>query len=227
VFRHQPLSGVNGSFWTLPFEVLAYVVLLALATVRALRPWVVAALLVLGLVLYQLSVANHALTLRYQFNGMWLTDLIRLEVWFLAGMLMALLADRVVGNWALGAAALAVTVVGLHQNWALATIPGLAVLVIWVGTLPCRPAERLHRLGDPSYGMYLSGFLLQQLLVWSGIVGHNAWLCFLSGAVLATMFGFASWHLIEKRAMRLAGPRRRKPTPVEPEPAERELVGVG
>jgi len=44
-------------------------------------------------------------------------------------------------------------------------IPGLAVLIIYVGTLPCRPLERLHRLGDPSYGMYLSGFALQQFLV--------------------------------------------------------------
>ena len=40
VFRHQPLSGVNGSLWTLPFEVLAYLALLLLATTRLLRPWV-------------------------------------------------------------------------------------------------------------------------------------------------------------------------------------------
>ena len=225
VFRHQPLSGVNGSLWTLPFEVLAYVALLGLALSRLLRAWVLALLLAIGLVFYDHSVAHRAWPLDVHVDGLWLYDLVRLEVWFAAGALLALLKDRVIGRHALAAVALVVAVVGVGTHEAMVAIPALALLVIYLGTLPCRPAEVLHRLGDPSYGMYLSGFVLQQLVVWAGLTRLNPWLSFAEGAVLATLFGFASWHLIEKRAMRLATPRRKDP-PAGPVDEPRELVGA-
>ncbi len=108
-------------------------------------------------------------------------------------------------------------VIGITTHQAMVAIPALACLIIYVGTLPCRPAERLHRLGDPSYGMYLSGFVVQQFLVWVGLVHvHQPWLAFVEGAVLATAFGYASWHLVEKRAMRLVKPRASEPAPPMP-----------
>ena len=111
-------------------------------------------------------------------------------------------------------AALVVAFIGVTTHQAIVAIPALACLVIYLGTLPCRPAERLHRLGDPSYGMYLSGFVIQQFLVWVGLVQvHQPWLSFVEGAVLATAFGYASWHLVEKRAMRLVKPRASEPAP--------------
>jgi peptidoglycan/LPS O-acetylase OafA/YrhL len=225
VFRHQPLSGVNGSLWTLPFEVLAYLALLLLATSRLLRPWVLAALLVVGLVFYDLSVAHRTVPLAVHINGLWLSDFVRLEVWFVAGALLAFMKDRVTGRHLPAAAALVVAAIGIGAHQAMAAVPALALLVIYVGTLPCPPAERLHRLGDPSYGMYLSGFVIQQTLVWVGWVRLNPWLSFAEGAVLATIFGYTSWHLVEKRAMRLAS----RPKPQDPDAtpvAEPELIGL-
>jgi peptidoglycan/LPS O-acetylase OafA/YrhL len=222
VFRHQPLSGVNGSLWTLPFEVLAYVGLLLLAVSRLLRTWVLAVLLAVGLVLYNLSVAHRTLPLAVHIDGLWLSDLVRLQVWFVAGALLALLKDRVVGNHVVAAIALVVAGIGIDAHQAIVAVPALALLVIYVGTLPFAPAERLHRLGDPSYGMYLSGFVIQQMLVWAGWVRLNPWLSFAEGAVLATIFGYTSWHLVEKRAMRLATRPKPRPAPaIEP-----ELVGL-
>ncbi len=117
-----------------------------------------------------------------------------------------------------------IAAVGLGTHQAVVAIPALAFLVIYVGTLPCRPAEALHRLGDPSYGMYLSGFVIQQTLVWAGWVHLDPWLSFAEGAVLAMTFGYASWHLVEKRAMRLVPRARPKATEPEPPPIPRELV---
>jgi peptidoglycan/LPS O-acetylase OafA/YrhL len=224
VFRHQPLNGVNGSLWTLPFEVLAYLALLGLAVSRLLRRWVLAVLLVVGLVFYEHSVAYRSWPLDVHVNGLWLYDFVRLEVWFVAGALLALLKDRVVRRHALGALAAVAAVVGIGLHLAPIAVPALAGLIIYVGTLPCRPAEALHRVGDPSYGMYLSGFVIQQALVWAGWSNLNPWLSFAEGAVLATLFGFASWHLVEKRAMRWSG----RPTSSPPSPAPTpELVGAG
>jgi peptidoglycan/LPS O-acetylase OafA/YrhL len=220
VFRHQPLRGVNGSLWTLPYEVLAYLALLVLATSRLLRAWVLAALLAVGLVFYDMSVAHRTVALAVHIDGLWLYDLVRLQVWFVAGALLAFLKDRVTDRHLVAAVALLIACIGIGTHQAVVAVPALALLVIYLGTLPFAPAERLHRLGDPSYGMYLSGFVIQQTLVWAGWVHLNPWLSFAEGAVLATIFGYTSWHLVEKRAMRLAS----RPKPQEL--AERELVHV-
>ncbi len=171
---------------------------------------------------YDLSVAHRTVTLAVHVDGLWLYDLVRLQVWFVAGALLVFLKDRVVGRHLVAAVALLVAGIGISTHQAIAAVPALALLVIYVGTLPCPPAERLHRLGDPSYGMYLSGFVIQQTLVWAGWVHLNPWLSFAEGAVLATLFGYASWHLIEKRAMRLAS----RPRPPAAQAIEPELVGL-
>ena len=218
VFDHQPLSGVNGSFWTLPYEIGAYLGLLALGTARLLRWWVLGVLLVVGLFFYDTSVANRTLVMHQHWNGLWLNNAVRLGVWFVAGVLIAHVAHLVVRRHLVALGALVVAGVGIVTHQAALAIPPLACLVIYLGTLPCRPAERLHRLGDPSYGMYLSGFVIQQFLVWAGLVHvHQPGLSFAEGLVAATAFGYASWHLVEKRAMRLVKPRADEPAPPSPE----------
>jgi len=208
VFRHQPLNGVNGSFWTLPYEIGAYLALLVLGLARLVRWWLLSALLALGLVLYDTSVANRTLPLHQTWNGLWLNNAVRLGVWFVAGVLIAQVSHLVIRRHLVALAALVLATIGIVSHQAVLAIPPLALLVIYAGTLPLAAADRLHRLGDPSYGMYLSGFVIQQFLVWAGLVHvHQVWLPFAEGAVLATAFGYASWHLVEKPSMRLVTPR--------------------
>jgi peptidoglycan/LPS O-acetylase OafA/YrhL len=217
VFRHQPLSGVNGSLWTLPYEIGAYLALLLLGVLRLVRWWLLVALLAVGLFFYNTSVANPTIIMHQQWNGLWLSNAVRLGVWFVAGVLIAEVSHLVVRRHLVALVALTLAVIGIATHQAIVAIPPLACLIIYVGTLPCRPAERLHRLGDPSYGMYLSGFVVQQFLVWAGLVRvHQPWLSFVEGAILATAFGYASWHLVEKPAMRLVKPRASEPAPPQP-----------
>jgi peptidoglycan/LPS O-acetylase OafA/YrhL len=220
VFDHQPLSGVNGSFWTLPYEIGAYLALLLLGMLRLVRWWLLAAVLAVGLFFYNTSVANPTIIMHQHWNGLWLNNAVRLGVWFVAGVLIAEVSHLVVRRHLVASCMLALAAIGVGTHQAMVAIPALACLIIYLGTLPCRPAERLHRLGDPSYGMYLSGFVVQQFLVWAGLVHvHQPWLSFVEGAVLATAFGYASWHLVEKRAMRLVKPRASEPAPPMTPPA--------
>jgi peptidoglycan/LPS O-acetylase OafA/YrhL len=214
VFRHQPLNGVNGSLWTLPYEVGAYVVLLLLGMTRLLRWWVLAAMTVVLLVLYHLGISNKTIALWDTWNGLLLQNVPRLAVWFVLGALLCEGRRLVVRRHAFAAVALVLAVVGIWWGEDFIAIPGLAFLVIYVGTLPCEPAAFVHRLGDPSYGMYLYGFVIQQTLMWSGLVhSHQPMLSFVEGMVLSVIFGYASWHLIERRALRLLRPRRRDEPP--------------
>ncbi len=170
---------------------------------------------------YDTSVAGRALPLSQHWNGLWLNNAVRLGVWFVAGVLLAQVSHLVVRRHWVALGAVAVAGLGIVEHEAVLGIPALALLVVYLGTLPCRPAERLHRLGDPSYGMYLSGFAIQQFLVWVGLVHvHQPWLSFAEGAGLTLVFGYASWHLLEKRAMRLIKPKVDQPDqPARPDPS--------
>ncbi len=209
VFRHQPLNGINGSLWTLPYEVGAYLALLVLGVTRMLRWWVLAALTVFALALYHLGISNKTISLWDSWNGLVVQNLVRLGVWFVLGALLCEARHLVVRRHRVAAVAVVAALVGIwiHQDWI--AIPALAFLVIYLGTLPFRPADVLHRLGDPSYGMYLYGFVIQQTLMWTGLVHRDQpWLSFVEATVLAVIFGYASWHLVERRALRLLRPKR-------------------
>jgi len=77
------------------------------------------------------------------------------------------------------------------------------------------------RKNDYSYGIYIYGFLMQQLFA---SLGYNRWgyLPFsLLSLAAAVACAWLSWHLIERHAMHLKGwtprlPRRRR----APEPAD-------
>ena len=86
--------------------------------------------------------ANPIVHLHQHWNGLWLQNGVRLGVWFVAGCSSphsCATASSAVTSSAL--AALAVAVFGIATHQAIVAIPALAFLVIYVGTLPCRPAE--------------------------------------------------------------------------------------
>ena len=83
----------------------------------------------------------------------------------------------------------------------------------------CLPWHGFNRFGDYSYGIYLWGFPCQQLIVlW---LGHpRPGRITLLALPLALFFAIASWHLIERPALRL---KRRKADPRQQQDANAAL----
>ena len=76
-------------------------------------------------------------------------------------------------------------------------------LTIWLALNPRLPVVPAARFGDFSYGLYIYGWPSEQLLAWLG-EGRLGALPLLGGAlVLSLILSAASWHLVEKRALRL------------------------
>lgn len=76
--------------------------------------------------------------------------------------------------------------------------------VVAIGSRKSRLARVVRSAGDPSYGVYLWAFPIQQViiglwaplpLIWNIVVV----------LVLATAVGYASWHLLEKHAIAWGG----------------------
>ena len=211
VFTTNPLTAVNASIWTLPYEVLCYLGLVLAGVCRLLRPAVVGAALLGGLVLYRIGVSERVLDLTGSIDGVYGIFVVAFGVWFLAGMLLAHARALVVGRHAVAMGAAAALVGGRLLGEPTLVICGLSVAIVYVGTLPVPAAAVVRRAGDPSYGMYVWAFPIQQVLVWAGV--HDPWAVVALAAPASIAAGYASWHLVERRAVRLAHRWTRRPEP--------------
>jgi peptidoglycan/LPS O-acetylase OafA/YrhL len=184
LFLHNPRGGVvNGTLWTIPQELLCYVLLgfAALLGVTRRRATLVLALAAAALVVLLLNCASP------------LVPAPGLVLAFFSGVLLFRSAALVPLHGGLALAGLALALVLLrpgHDN-AIAMLP-LAYATVWLGL---RDAPRLP--GDYSYGLYLAGYPLQQ--VYSQLFpGMRVWWADLAFALpLALLFAGLSWHLVE------------------------------
>jgi peptidoglycan/LPS O-acetylase OafA/YrhL len=187
----------NGSVWTLFWEALCYVSVLVAGIVGAFRwRWSIPVVFVLALV-------GHVLVDLGPLEGnFWAKYLSRFGLMFAAGALVWLWQDRLpVGRrWATGALAIVVgSLIVLPEYRAVAALP-LAYLAIYAGAALRAPRWRLRN--DLSYGVYIYGFPVQQIIALAGGVrwgvGAYAALSVISTLPLAA----ASWWWIEKPALR-------------------------
>jgi peptidoglycan/LPS O-acetylase OafA/YrhL len=183
---------VNGSLWSLGCEFEMYLMVMALGMLGLLRLPVCFFLLALGMGCIHFSALDVL--------GGWGWTL----SFFASGMILYKLRHKGIFNrWialaALGGLALSIP---LRQFILLFPLFG-CYLALYLALHPKLPVIRAARFGDLSYGLYIFGWPSEQLVIWL-MGGHAAWWqVFLGAAVLASTLAFLSWHLVEKRALRL------------------------
>ncbi|WP_417910486.1 hypothetical protein [Candidatus Electronema sp. PJ] len=78
----------------------------------------------------------------------------------------------------------------------------LPYLVFYVAYIPSGQVRKFNKYGDYSYGMYIYAFPVQQSL--AQILSNISFSIMFSVSFLITLlFAIASWHLIEKRFLRM------------------------
>lgn len=202
-----PYEGVwNGSLWTLWWEFLCYLAVLALGAVGLLkRRWATTILFALTLAVAT-AVAVGAIENWYAVRGS------RFALMFLAGALIWQWRAHIRVSWvlALGAAVVLLGSLWLPDYRLLGALP-LAYLVMVAGAVLKTPRLRLRN--DISYGVYIYAFPAQQIVASWGVdsvVGMA-----LLATVLTLPLATASWFLVERPAMQLKG-RRPAIAPAEP-----------
>ncbi|MBK9441115.1 MAG: acyltransferase [Comamonadaceae bacterium] len=202
VFANNPYPHVmNGSLWTLPVEIFSYVSVALLGCIRAVRTgWSVLAGFSLALLIAAVGtdLAGERFVTHF--------EMVALFWW---GVLYAYLSKKLTISktqlppiGAVVALGLAVFFVssprGLERTAMLLFAAGL---VIFARRFTAG-AHLTDRLGDLSYGMYIFAFPVQQWLVEVGRSRGWPFLVYLSLSFLLTStLAYASWHLIEKRAL--------------------------
>ena len=188
-----PLAGtVNGALWSLPFEALSYVTLIMFWL--ALRQVTLAALALAAVaVLSRLFPAAGESLIK----GIWYT-----LPYFTGGVVMYLVYRRYgMHRWValLSGLALVLSVRWDAQQLAFAVFG--AYLIVFVGARSHLGNSLVKRIGDCSYGLYLFGWPVEQIL--KQVTGTGRPLVLFALAVPATfLLAYASCHLVEAPAMR-------------------------
>jgi peptidoglycan/LPS O-acetylase OafA/YrhL len=176
--------------WTLRFEFLMYLMVLALGALRLLRLPVMLGLLALGMACLQFA------ALRWLGGWGWLLG------FFVVGMVLyRLRATRIYdGRVAIIALAGLVLSVPIGQFIPLFPLFG-CYLALWLALNPRLPVIPAARFGDLSYGIYIYGWPVEATAIWL-LGGHAAWWqVFLLALPVTAVLAFLSWHLIERPAL--------------------------
>lgn len=194
---------LDGPLWSLPVEVAMYVMVAVLGVARLLRVPVLTALLGVGLLAIVLDASNWH---DWDFTG----SVLWLLAFFVIGMLLQQLPRErsLDGRIALLALGGLIVSVPLHAFILLFPLCG-GYLVIYLALHPALPALPAARFGDLSYGLYIYGWPVEQtvLHLWPEATW---WELFLIAYPATAVVAFLSWHLVEKRALRL------KPSAIAP-----------
>lgn len=196
----------NGSLWTLFWEFLCYLAILAAGVTGLLRrrwgiPLIATAslLLVWATSLTRLGDVSVPLGL-YRIGSLGLDDASRFAVTFAAGALIYHLQDRLVCSWkwvALAAAGVAAAM--WLPDYRLVAAPLLAYALIAAGALMRR--EWMVLRTDISYGVYIYAFPIQQILACAGWHRYGVAAYALAALAITLVLAYASWRLVEKPAL--------------------------
>ena len=232
VFLQHPTSFINLSLWTVPYEYACYAVMSVLMVLGLLRrPMLLAggaaAIVVVGLAAAPLGSPEHGSDLLGRVVGpvfgpvfdhvfdhvvdhVFLADQSRLFVGFLLGVLLFVVRDKVPYSHCLAVVSavvcLAVAFAG-PADWIgypvvnMIAAPALVYLTGYIGVSNI-PALPLYRRGDYSYGIYLYGFPIQQIML-DLIPVRSPLLQFLLAVPAISVFAALSWHCIEKPILRM------------------------
>lgn len=207
VFGENPIRTVNGSLWTLPYEVSCYMLLVFLfVTIKNIR--IVALLSVFLLFVHtvvvfglKIDLASASSLQKHYFHFS------RFLIAFFAGVLFRIYGFEKI-HWLYFVFVLVVVLTvsanadaQIIKSYSM-IVASCAFVVLFSFKLPAF-AIIPHSWGDWSYGIYIYAFPVQQLIKNSSFFADSKFLYILTSCLLTIFLAVLSWFFIEKPALKM------------------------
>jgi len=196
VLAGRPSEAINGSLWTLQYEVFFYFLLFFIYL------WVRKTKIILFIMLGVLMIPNidnlisNINFLSFQLNVHYLSIL---GISFFSGTLIAAYWTTI-SQWKSTISVVSVALLFLLYPTILAGTPIYysisALLIVCLGSMNF--ACSFERYGDGSYGIYIFAFPVQQLCL---ISIPSFWLSMAFAFIITTFLGYFTWHTFEERCL--------------------------
>lgn len=201
VFVHNPYPlAVNGSLWSLPYEIYMYFFLAGIYLISAKFSRKTAFVCV-GLCLIGIHWASYYKFLQLQYG---LRILLRLAALFFGGgSLYYVIRSRIdINCYGVVVAGAALIISVGHQLFYIVYFLSLPYLIFSAAYLIEGGIRYYNKAGDYSFGIYIFSFPIQQsfMAVWNDLCPLAL---FALTFPVALCISIASWHLIEEPALRL------------------------
>jgi len=210
--REIHASAVNGSIWTLIYEWNCYLLIGVLLVFGVLKNAKIVVPIITAF-LFILQVVLIVDPTQIQTFVPWLNDqyTITLTLTFMVGACIAVYSRKIPYSTGLGVLSALVFLYTVHYGGFQAIgVPAGVYLVLYLGARLPAVLQRVGSRNDYSYGVYIWGFLVEQILARVGLY-KLGYVPFAVGTLILSLgMAWLSWHVIEKRAMGLKdwGPGR-------------------
>jgi peptidoglycan/LPS O-acetylase OafA/YrhL len=224
-------TAINGSLWTIPLELKCYLALGILGVSGLLRVrWVWLAIMLTLVFFYSVWEPRGDHWIDFMGWSLEKRFLLEFGLFFFAGAAFhALSLHKSARNslfalavcWTLAAGALTL---GRPLLFLWLVVP---VTVLVVGNASTPYLRRLGRFGDVSYGMYIYAFPVQQTLIWLFKESLSWWSVLGLTLAITYALAFASWHLVEKHALKLKPTKKTRVSADTPRDADKLNSAAG
>jgi len=127
-----------------------------------------------------------------------------LYIMFYSGMLFYLWRDKLIFSWI----GVFIAILGLYFASQLGNIIEVfpifgSYIIFYIAFATWIPLQNISKYGDFSYGIYIYSFPIQQLIIYIHGGKMSVDLNLFYSIPLILIFAFLSWHLVEKKALKL------------------------
>ena len=197
MFMNLPKDTINGSLWTLKYEVYCYIIVLLLGMFKLLNKAVVTSLFLFLFIMYMSQLYVDLELSRA-------VPMPRLGTYFLLGSMYFLYKEYIIFNRQIITFTLLLSVLLIWIGFAEIAVLFLFSFLLFAIIYSSKFAlHNFAKHGDFSYGMYIYAFFVQQLTLYT-FTDVNFYLFIFISLFVSIFLAFISWHLIEKPSLRLA-----------------------
>ncbi len=203
VFSENPLgTAVNGSLWSLPFELYMYITLpiIIISGKHVSRKLKESPEYSILLFLLLISAFRHLV----EFNSLFIHKFLVLSELFFSGALIYSIRKSIPINYSYFTASLALALICIANKETSNVIFSLTLsyIIVWISYKPAGIIRRFNNIEDYSYGLYIYAFPIQQTITHFDIA-KNVSTHILISFIFTLGFAMLSWKIVEKRALTL------------------------